>query len=224
MMMTMNPQPVRWSPDNPLQRGKGETRKAAQALRDYAMLGAARSLVKLRRRYLDGDVLEPPTRSLTTLQHWSAQHEWQRRVAIWEDLEAERRVERWRERRDELAELDWQHGKRLRELASKIMDAAPAFVRRREKRETLPDGTQRLTVTVALDTVALTRIEKLASDLQRLAAELPTARVNVSRDWRGGLIAALKNGDVTPADVQASFPPDIADELISIAEASGDDD
>lgn len=78
-----------------------ESKKAYQALRDYAALGPARSLRRLHAIYIEQaadtakDAPIPPTVRLSALMTWSARHDWQARVEAWDkerDEEAERAV------------------------------------------------------------------------------------------------------------------------------------
>lgn len=78
-----------------------ESKKAYQALRDYAYLGPARSLRRLHALYVEQaadtakDAPLPPTVRLASLMAWSARHDWQARIDAWDrerDEEAERAV------------------------------------------------------------------------------------------------------------------------------------
>jgi len=192
-----------WNPDDPLARvpkstdRAGETTKAHQSLIHYWELGPGRSLAKLVVGYQSqpkDSPKQPPTRMLSTLKGWSVRHCWQARVA--------RRVELWRLEMDEalrehrltVLEQDWEHGQRLRSLAGEILDAAPAFVRRKSKRgkpQVIVDGVvtepgEPTVTTLALDSVALHRIEKLASEMTRLASEMETERAGAKVDVTSG--------------------------------------
>lgn len=95
-----------WDRERPLARIKGETKKANAALRDYARLGAGRSLAILWRSYHDQPMTGqlPPTRNHGTLKNWSAAHSWVARVERWDKLESEKEDQKWRERRDQWRE------------------------------------------------------------------------------------------------------------------------
>lgn len=67
--------------DTPLNRIKGETIKANTALMDYWLMGAGRSLEKLRQSYTKAASEKAPTVHLRTLQEWSSRDHWQARIA-----------------------------------------------------------------------------------------------------------------------------------------------
>ena len=99
-----------------------ESKKAYQALRDYAHLGPARSLRRLHALYVEQaadtakDAPLPPTVRLASLMAWSARHDWQARVDAWDrerDEEAERAV---RAARLRLALAAEKSAKRLEEI------------------------------------------------------------------------------------------------------------
>lgn len=196
-----------WDPTDPLAQVEPETIRANAALHDYALLGTIRSLTKLHERYVDiqdrinaGEkgLTEPPTTSYGTINSWSAKHEWQVRVMQWEMIQRAEEEHKWKERRARVREDDWDHATQLRELAQRIIDAAPAFVNR--TRKVVDDGTpqvvdlegkvvrqgrpREIVVTVALDIGALDKVEKMASRLARLAAEMDDVRSRVVVDWR----------------------------------------
>ncbi|MCK4958003.1 MAG: hypothetical protein KAT00_01350 [Planctomycetes bacterium] len=180
-----------WNPETPLERVKGESRKSNQALRDYAMMGSGRSLRKLAERYKQY-ANEPPTRFNNTLATWSLKNHWVARVEAWTVIEHKREQTEWEKRRREIRQVDWKHAERLRELADKIIEASPAFIKRRVKLERgeIVNGVRvdRQIITVALDGHLLTKLEKVSSDLGRLAAEsqLPVQR----HDLQGNLLDA----------------------------------
>lgn len=68
-----------WNADHPLDRCKGETRRANDALRDYWLMGPGRSLAKLRQSYIE-PTSHPPSRHLRTLAGWSTKYAWQARI------------------------------------------------------------------------------------------------------------------------------------------------
>lgn len=74
-----------WNADHPLDRCRGETRRANDALRDYWLMGPGRSIEKLYEHYRqehDRETTgkEPPTRCLRTLYGWSSKYQWQARI------------------------------------------------------------------------------------------------------------------------------------------------
>lgn len=74
-----------------------ETNKAKRAFEDYFAMGPGRSIRKLHERYCRQKDAEaspnPPTARLRTLKTWSAEHNWQDRVAEREKRIADERYE-----------------------------------------------------------------------------------------------------------------------------------
>jgi len=197
---TITGKDFKWDEETPLERSRYETKNANLALLDYARMGPGRSLVKLHARYADEMRIareqdreyHPPTKSMHTLGGWSFKYHWVKRVAKWEQDISDEEEREWTARRREARKQDWEHSGRLRTLALQILDAAPAFVRQSERTlakgtptvvnasgEVIREGTpERTVVTIALSTADLTRVEKLASDLSRLAAGMETERID----------------------------------------------
>jgi hypothetical protein len=118
-----------WEREDPLAwvRGTGpagESRKAHDALLEYAKMGSERSLRKLHERFLEMAAVReqweqetvkqpsstpqavfgapppgPPTKRLSTINTWSVRHAWQARIARWEVLERRRALEKLDEER-----------------------------------------------------------------------------------------------------------------------------
>jgi hypothetical protein len=89
--------------DAPLNRIKGESRKAHSALMDYFLMGAGRSLRKLLDRFSKQHENEsstelPPTTKWTTLSKWSHIHYWQARIARQTEIDNEIALEQFRQR------------------------------------------------------------------------------------------------------------------------------
>ena len=172
-----------FDPENPLARvvavqnvSRGESRNAHQALLDnYAWRCSLREQAK-RYRQQDGSIpsAKPPTTSYTMLMKWSTWYAWEERKNLQKliDQEAERQL--WLERRAQARELDWSQGGKLRDLADRVIEEAPNFVK---EWTSLEDGM--LVKYKALSTDALVKVAKLASDLQRLAAGMETGRIGV---------------------------------------------
>ena len=88
-----------WNKDDPLERaiaedGRRETKRANQAFRDYALMGAGRSLGKL---FAIFSTTRPPdahqilvTKSLNTLKTWSTDFFWVARANRFDELQAEK--------------------------------------------------------------------------------------------------------------------------------------
>jgi hypothetical protein len=84
------------------ERIKNETAKAYQALLDYCLMGAVRSLPKLHQIYTENAQVQPVTRHLRTLKGWSTRHHWQDRVAQYEKRLAEQREKHKEQKRIEI--------------------------------------------------------------------------------------------------------------------------
>lgn len=180
-----------WNLKAPLERAKGVGRRANQALRDYAMMGTGRSLRKLLKRYrgqkADNPQTELPTVKWGTLSGWSCKYDWVARVDAWTAIKQEEEETEWKERQRQIRQQDWSHGQQLREMAAKILEAAPAFIKRRERIEQgEPDAqghrVDTKIITVALDGHLLTKLEKLASDLSRRAAKMEKDIITVTTE------------------------------------------
>lgn len=204
---------------DPLGRIEGEKARHIRALNRYARLGSRRTLKMLatvyqeeekKRKRGEARVPEPPTTSYGTLSDWSSRFHWQNRVLQWEMLQRADEEAEWKERRKKVREDDWSHSAELRELAERIIKAAPAFIN--QKRRVVDDGVPRIVnldgevikegrpkeivTTVALDITALEKVEKLASKLARMSAEMDQARHHVSVDWRN----EAENAGLDPAE------------------------
>jgi len=110
---------------------------------------------------------------------------WEERADAYDDHVAERERRRWESRRRGIREEDYQHGTRLRALSDQMLAQTPQFLKT-TRRLVKGQGGQpdREVITVALDGTFLLRTVKLASDLQRLAAEMATEQTEVSADVR----------------------------------------
>jgi hypothetical protein len=172
-----------FDPERPLARvvavrnvSRGESRAAHQALLDN--YSRRWSLPKQADEYREiasrDDSANPPTKSVKTLFQWSRWYAWEERKNLQKliDQEAERQL--WLERRAQARDLDWSQGGKLRDLAEKVIEEAPNFVK---EWTSLEDGM--LVKYKALSTDALVKVAKLASDLQRLASGMETGRIGV---------------------------------------------
>lgn len=200
-----------YDPDDPLARQKGESKRANQALRDYAYMGAARSLPKLLSRYRLST--EPqPTKSLPTLKTWSDRLQWQARVNLFDEAERQREEEEWIERRKQIRQLDFEHGEKLRELFEQVMSDAPNYLKTRRRtqrgspRVIAADGRvisegepDREYVTIALDVNLMLRAGKLGSELQRLAAEMETERTVAETSTQSPALPPIDISDMDEA-------------------------
>lgn len=182
---------------DPLLRIANEPTKANQALRDYAFMGPGRSLAKLVRRYRDvikastdagaggGNRLQnlPPTRRLPTLAKWSVKYSWQARVDRYDELQSIELEYLAEQRRRALFDLDWNLGGELRQNVMSFLAELPRFTTVDETEDIDPaTGNTVITRYVKLDTTLgeLARVSKLASEIQRLAVNLPTDKIDLS--------------------------------------------
>jgi hypothetical protein len=174
-----------WDWDDPLQRCPelGESRAANQGLRDYAMMGARRSLRSLKERYSNVAPTEkPPTRYFHTISTWSNKYDWVARVNRWQELEQARTEEEWRDRRREIREREWEQAKALIERAEKMLQYPlheKVLITAVED-----DGAVHKTILkpIRWSSNTIAQFTKTASDLARLAAEMETERTVV--EWR----------------------------------------
>jgi hypothetical protein len=89
--------------DAPLNRIKGESKKAHSAFVDYFLMGGGRSLRKLGDKYVklassDHQAKEPPTKKKNTLMAWSLRNHWQARIARQVEIDNEIALEQYRQR------------------------------------------------------------------------------------------------------------------------------
>jgi len=169
---------ITWDRADPLAQAAGESRRANQALRDYAAMGAGRSLRKLHGRYVQQPSNNPPTgfhaptASFTTLSTWSLKHDWVARAERWDQVAAQEAEAAWRERREEEREEEWHLTRALFRRARDMLDYP--LVVEVEDEEGKP--VQRATNWRMADAA---RFIELAAKLARLAARMhdddPTA-------------------------------------------------
>ena len=164
---------ITWNHDEPLAKAEGETRKANDALMDYWLMGPGRSQLKLWNSYLIVTEPLPPTRRLPTIKGWSIDYQWQARVNRAKEIQDTADLAEWERCRFEVRQGDWELGNRLRDVANEIVDHAPKFYNRTKKFIKGKDGQpDREIITIQLDYHAAAKTAKLASDLQRQAAEV----------------------------------------------------
>lgn len=94
---------IDFDPEVPLNRIKGESKKAHSAFMDYFLMGGGRSLRKLGAKYVehtssDYQAKEPPTKKQNTLMAWSLRNHWQARIAQQTLLDNEIALEQYRQR------------------------------------------------------------------------------------------------------------------------------
>lgn len=185
---------------DPLRRQMKESVKANAAFRDYAMMGTGRSLRGLYGRYIkraanDAQADLPPTTKLKTIETWSIRFSWVARVAQFDEIEKERRIETWRLRRLQVDEDDWARGEELRNLVSLSLETAPKLVKRTERVGKLPDGTQGKIITLGLNARDVATLTKLAMDMQRLATGAETERIQHTGAGGGDIIIRVVRGE-----------------------------
>lgn len=204
-----------FDPEKPLARLRNEPLKHHAALLDYYKLGEGRSLAKLQECYREAPNL-PPTKRLKSLKTWSVRYMWQARIAAQKLLDDAEDARIWAERRRNVREADYQQAERLRDLANRMLDESPDFIKRKEKFIKGEDGEpDQLIVTLEINSRLLIDAAKLSSDLARRAAGMETDTVKIN-DWRVEVIELLKKGLVSPEQVQEDFGDD-ADELLRAA-------
>jgi len=182
--------------DSPLNRISSESKRANQALRDYALMGVGRSIRGLFDRYskqtLSGPLSEkPPTTKQSTLFNWSVTYEWVKRASRFDEIEEEKRLQEREQRRRQLEESDWETGAKLRKRVEEFLDLLPKFTTKAEtvSVEEITDpvtGEKMKQVTRVVTTKLNTNVQQLAgaikaaSELQRLATDQPTENINLS--------------------------------------------
>lgn len=93
-----------FDPEVPLNRIKGESEKAHNALMDYFLMGGGRSFSKLFdwwdriREGAESYPKEPPTKRFQTLKDWSSKFQWQARIARQSEIDNELAMEQYRQR------------------------------------------------------------------------------------------------------------------------------
>lgn len=159
------------------ERLKGETTIAYRAFMDFCRMGASRSIKRLADEYAK----QPePMANYASLRTFSSRNKWPERVAQFDKELAELETAQWVERRAAAREDDWQIGETLRQLAIAIIEQAPQFMRTRHRyiRGKRGEPDREISITSIDLGIALTAA-KLASELQRLAAEMPNRFIDV---------------------------------------------
>lgn len=162
-----------WDFDDPLGKAAGESKRANAAFRDYAMMGAARSLKSLAEKYMrlaSDDQVKPPTLSDKTLFGWSLRNAWQDRVARFDELEHEARMLRREQRQRQLEDADWATGQELRDAALNLLGLTLQAL------QAAGGDVTALNITPG----HVVQMADLASKLQRLSTNEPTDNVAFS--------------------------------------------
>jgi hypothetical protein len=158
------------------------------------MMGPGRSLRKLLRIYREQSesraralaagglrqpgesLVEPPTVREASLMTWSANFQWQQRVAAWDSLiEVEVRT-RWSKRKADQVEKEWEFRDALFDLAFAILSEAPNYHKTTRR---VVKATGQEIITVALDAGLALQAGELASKLGRAAVGMPASTSHV---------------------------------------------
>ena len=197
----MAPSRARWNIDKPLDPYKRETSKANAALRDYARMGDGRSLSGLIEQFRESPD-DAPSLRLPTIKRWSTRFEWQERVAAWATQQQDGLDDEWSKRRLELRESDWQDGQELRDAVRNLIEGLEVFRVTSTDLEEDENGNMIKVITLAykpgIGEVA--RAAKTASDLQRMAADEPTDRIELTGAALDSFIERLFAQAVVDAD------------------------
>lgn len=203
-----------FDPEKPLEKIDTESTKANAALRDYYSLGAGRSLSKLHEAYTQRSLKNPltdlpPTTKLWTINDWSRKHGWVARVEAQKIVQQREDERYWSERRREIREADDRDAQRLRDLAQKILDEGPNFIRQKRRMIRGENGQpDKEVITLALNATQATRALELASKLQRLSAEMADPAKKVE-------IEVKKEVDGILQTLEEKLPDDLYNQVIS---------
>ena len=191
--------------EKPLAQIPGESDLANAALRDYALMGAGRSLRKLWKKYTTDRPATaplPPTQYLATLKTWSSTLGWQARVKAWTLLQNQKDEADWEARRSESREQQWADAEKLHALFVEVLDMGPSFLKRRvtpgrpriiEDGKVVDEG-QPTVITVALSITDMVKMRELSRKLEEGAlseAETEAAQTVINQ-WFG---------NINPADI-----------------------
>jgi hypothetical protein len=167
---------------------------------DYALLGPGRSLDRLAERYRSERDPIAPTQRRATLAIWSSDHDWQARVAAYDDSLAAAVVAEaaadWQQRQAQIRALGWEIGQAMIERAREML-AAPLW--ETEQRTVAEDGRTIQITIVKPARWALRDVVTVASaaiKLGRLAAGLDTERVRVVTDLNPSDLANLSDSEL----------------------------
>lgn len=188
--------PLPFDSADPLVRIKGESARANNALRQYYLMGAGRSLrallAQFNQQVLDNEGTKPPTTRFNTLGMWSSAYNWQARIAAQTEIDFEADRLAWESRRRQIKEDDWTQSVALRDLAAKIMAEGPNFIKTRRRvvkgqptvvdaagNVVTPGTADQIIVTMALDARTAIRAAGAGSKLARIAADMPTNKQTI---------------------------------------------
>lgn len=198
-----------------LEQRDDESRKAYAAFLDYVRMGAGRSHRKLhaeyRQRSDSGPTADlPPTTRLRTLHDWSAKYAWQARLEKYLKEREQAEQAEWEERRRELRFADWALGDDLRTLGARIIEQAPMFDGKKRLIKGRNGQSDTIVETIALRLREAIEALKLASELQRQAAEMPVLQRHEHTGAGGGPIVHQVTGleDLSDDELDAILHPD----------------
>jgi len=164
-----------WNKEDPLHRMQGETIRANQALKDYANLGASRSISKLWRSYLESIAAggNPPSKNQCVMLQWSVKYRWQDRVGDWQELQ-QRDVTAFNLQRYEAMQ------KRVLTLGEALMAKAEEMAKWPIARsKTLKDGITHIIEPAKWDFSTASQYVKTVHELFALISGKPTAHLKI---------------------------------------------
>jgi len=211
------------------QRQRNETAIAYKAFGVYRDMGAERSLSKVREKLGRKSGYE------RQLQEWSSQHSWVERAAAYDRQLEERLTAEFEEsliaRRRKLLELEVKHVDALLSKFDEALDLVKAhgFQRKTSKRKDA-EGKEIEIVLVEInvdDLRTMTQWRRDLASLSRLTVGLPekiTQGQHTGKDggaiviedkWKAEFIALLREGKITPAELEAEIGSDLAREVVN---------
>lgn len=207
--------------------------------RYYLSQSPPRSLDEAYRRYRaegpglqTGDNPVAPRRAPGSWQRWARGQDgkgrpipgaatWEARAVAWDDHQAELERQRWETRRREVREADYQAGQELRELVEKVLEQTPQFIKT-TRRLVKGQGRQpdREVITLGINLEAAVKALKLASDLQRQAAELapPTQEHRVT----GSLVSVVADDLAAARDMARRLEQELLEDDDESDDSDGD--
>ena len=130
---------------------------------------------------------------LSLWRDYAIQYDWQRRAAEWADNEAFLRIRTWEERRQKLAEADWDSGHEMRAKALEFLGEIAAS--KESRRFTDQKGQIVVVKKVTVTAAQVAQLAKVGSDLQRLSVGEPTQNVNVKHEGVGIYLPETEEAD-----------------------------
>ena len=179
-----------------------ESVRAYQAFVEYVQMGDGRSL----------EALYKANKNLSRwVAVWSRKYHWQARLKDYQVALQAERLTIWQQRQEIVRQADYAQADQLRELADKILAAAPRFIKSTVRVETMPDGTRREVHTVALDGRLMIDAAQTASKLQRQATGLDTpGKLQISIEYTQ-LVTALNARGISPSDLFEALLEELAE-------------